>query len=85
MSLRDYKHLSLEELKNRRKVLKVILVLAVPIILGSIFFTLQDYFTGKKFDVSAAVLLICYLLFVSSSYYSFKKIGEDLRKRDLKR
>lgn len=83
MIFQDYKRLSIEELKDRKRVLKVILLLSVPIILGTVFFTLQDYFNGQPFDLSANLFALVFLFQAIGVYYSFKKIGKELEKRNL--
>jgi len=73
--------LSIEQLKEKEKGLKIFIGVFIPIILGLFFFVIRDYFKGEEVDSSGLTIAICALGGPAVLYPELKEVQKEIKTR----
>jgi hypothetical protein len=75
------KELSTEELSKKESETKILIWIFVPIILGLLYFAIQNYLRGEELDMALITIIICSIGGPASLWPQLKAIREELKNR----
>lgn len=81
MAKEELKDLSVEQLKNKQKGLKVFIGFFIPLIIGLFYFVLYDYFNGEGIDWPIFTIAVCTLGGPATLYPELKEVQKELKSR----
>jgi hypothetical protein len=77
----DYTALSKEELVEKEKNLKGLILVFIPIIIGLVYVVVQNYLSGEEMDWAMITIAICSLGGPATLYPQLKEVREELKRR----
>lgn len=82
MANEKLKGLSLEQLKEKEKSLKVFIWVFIPLIVALFYFVFQDYYNGNEIDWSMLTIAICTLGGPATLYPELQEIRKEIKSRN---
>ncbi len=81
MSKEELKKLSIVKLRKKEKNVKTLAYIFVPVILGLLYASFDDYIGGGEIDSSLSIIAICSIGGFVSLLPELKNINEELKSR----
>jgi hypothetical protein len=81
MKEEELQNASTEQLTGKKKSLKTLMVIFIPLILGLSYFIISDYVNKGEINWSILTIAICTLGGPAVIYPEFKQIEQELKKR----
>ncbi len=82
MAKTNLKDLTVEQLRQKERSLKIFIGVFIPLIFALFFFIIQDYLSGEEFDWSMITIAICTLGGPVTIYPELKEVQEELNTRN---
>ena len=73
--------LSLDQLKQKEKSLKMFIGIFIPLIMGLFSFIIMDYFNGEEMDLAILTIAICTLGGPVTIYPELKEVLKEIKAR----